>query len=201
MRRTNPENGGRWGIMGGLFDPIHYGHLNLAEQAREAFSLDGVLFVVSFNPPHRLEKPIASFDDRLQMTRLAIENNDCFTLTDLEKDLNGPGYTLSIVESLINKYSEVTWHLILGADNIESFDLWHKPEELIKKIKILVGGRPGYKPELKNHNWNNRLSHFEMPLMEVSSTMIRRLLKEGRSIRYLVPDEVHTFIDKKGLYR
>jgi nicotinate-nucleotide adenylyltransferase len=201
MPPTNPEIGGRWGIMGGLFDPIHYGHLTLAEQARETFALDGVLFVVSFNPPHRLEKPVASFEDRLLMVQMAVDNNDFFVVSDLEKNLDGLGYTLTIVESLQDKYPNVTWHLILGADNIESFDTWHKPEELIKKIKILVGGRPGHKVELKNDDWNKSVELFDMPLMEVSSTMIRNRLEENRSIRYLVPDDVRTFIDQKGLYR
>jgi nicotinate-nucleotide adenylyltransferase len=201
MLRTSPDKGGRWGIMGGLFDPIHYGHLTLAEQAREAFSLNGILFVISFNPPHRREKPIASFDNRLQMVRLAVENNDSFAVTDIEKELDSPGYTLAMVELLKNRYPEVTWNLILGADNIESFELWHKPEDLIKKIKIVVGGRPGYKAVSNNSGWNEAVSHFEMPLMEVSSTLIRQRLKKGQSIRYFVPDKVRTFIVKKGLYR
>ncbi len=201
MLRTSPDRGGNWGIMGGLFDPIHYGHLTLAEQAREAFSLNGVLFVVSCNPPHRHEKPIASFENRLQMAGLATDSNNFFMVSDLEKELDGPGYTLSMVELLKDRYSDVIWHLILGADNVESFELWHRPEELIKKVKILVGGRPGYKTESNNSAWNKAVYHFEMPLMEVSSTLIRQRLKEGRSIRYLLPDEARTFIEKKGLYR
>jgi len=201
MSPTSPDKGGRWGIMGGLFDPIHSGHLTLAEQAREAFALEGVLFIVSFNPPHRKEKPVASFENRLQMTDLAIVNNDYFLVSDLEKELNGPGYTLELVKLLRKKYPNVEWHLILGADNIESFDLWYKPDELIKKIKILVGGRPGYNAKLNNSGWNDVISYFEMPLVEVSSTLIRQRIKSGRSIRYLVPDDVRIFIEKEGLYR
>ncbi len=201
MQRTSPDKGGNWGIMGGLFDPIHYGHLTLAEQAREAFSLNGVLFVISYNPPHRSEKPIASFENRLQMTGLATDSNDFFIVSDLEKELNGPGYTLSMVELLKDRYPAVIWHLILGADNVESFELWHKPEDLIKKVKILVGGRPGYKTESNNSAWNKAVCHFEMPLMEVSSTLIRQRLKKGLSIRYMLPESVRSFIDEKGIYK
>ncbi len=201
MLQTSPDKGDKWGIMGGLFDPVHYGHLALAEHAREAFSLSGVLYVVSFNPPHRREKQMASFDNRLQMVKLVTGNNDFFTVTDLEKELEGPGYTLSMVELLKSRYPDVIWHLILGADNIESFELWHKPEDLIKEVKIVVGGRPGYKAEPNNSHWNEAVSYFEIPLMEVSSTLIRQRVKSGQSIRYMVPENVLSFIEEKGLYR
>jgi nicotinate-nucleotide adenylyltransferase len=196
-----PDRVGNWGIMGGVFDPIHNAHLALAEYARESYKLSGVLFVVSFNPPHRSQKPVAPFEDRLRMTALAVEGNEFFEVSAIERELEGPGYTLSIVEKLKAKYPEAVWHLILGADNIVAFDSWHKPDELIKKIKILVGGRPGFNDRLQYSKWVEDSGLFEMPLMEISSTLIRQRLSRKKSIRYLLPDNVIDYIEKKGLYR
>lgn len=200
MQAANPEQGGKWGIMGGVFDPIHYGHLRLAEQARISFNLDGVLFVVSFNPPHRQMMPVASFEDRLAIVNLAIKDNRNFVASDIEKNLAGPGYTVSLVTALKSAYPEVSWYLIMGADNLGIFDSWHKPEELIRETKIIVGNRPGYGKDLENSKWKNHISTFDMPLLDISSTMIRRLCGQKQSIQYLVPDEVRRYIDEKELY-
>ncbi|SYZ73267.1 putative nicotinate-nucleotide adenylyltransferase [Candidatus Zixiibacteriota bacterium] len=192
---------GSWGIMGGIFDPIHYGHLILAESALEGCGFSGVLFVPSFNPPHREQKPEASFEDRCRMVQLAIEGHDRFLSSDFEKDLKSPGYTLAVVDFLKLKSPEVTWNLILGADNIAQFDHWHSPEELVKRVKIFVGNRPGYDHQFQDSRWAEQVVPFEMPYIGLSSTQLRKQLKGGRSIRYLVPDEVRRFIESKRLYR
>lgn len=201
MRRMNPDPQGKWGIMGGVFDPIHYGHLVLAECACQAFTFSGVLFVVSYNPPHREQKPSISFEDRIEMTALGTEDNEIFAVSDLEKTLEGPGYTLAIVKSLREKYPDADWHLILGADNIAVFDSWHKPEELAQQAKIVVANRPGYDREFEQSKWHDRVKKFRMPLLEISSTMIRQSIKENRSVRYLMPEKVWQFIRDKGLYK
>jgi nicotinate-nucleotide adenylyltransferase len=194
-------NSGSWGIMGGVFDPIHCGHLILAESALNACGFTGVLFVPSFNPPHRERKPEVCFEDRFRMVQLAIEGNERFSASDFEKDLKSPGYTLAVVDFLKLKSPDVKWHLILGADNIAQFDHWHHPEELVKRIKIVVGNRPGYDREFHNSRWASQVELFEMPLIDLSSTRIRKLLKEGLSVRYFVPDEVRRFIESKRLYK
>jgi len=201
MLRKSPDKGGNWGIMGGAFDPIHYGHLVLAECAREVFHLDGVLFTVSWNPPHSREKIKALFSDRLNMVKLAAGSNEFFAETDIEKELDGPGFTLSVIDLLKIRYPDVIWHLILGADNMETFDSWHKPETLIKKVKIVVGNRPGYDEDFSNSPWAEAINHFNMPLLEISSTLIRQNIKNGKSIRYLLPENVRRFIDERELYR
>jgi nicotinate-nucleotide adenylyltransferase len=201
MLQAPPNKGSTWGIMGGIFDPIHFGHLVLAESARQAFDLAGILFIPSFSPPHREGKPVASFDDRFMMVKLAIEGNDKFAISDMERDLKSPGYTLAIVDFLRQKYPEVVWDLILGADNIAQFDNWHKPEELVTRARIVVGNRPGYDKAFKESQWFGRVERFDMPLIDISSTLIRRLIKEGRSIRYFLPEDVRQFIITKGLYR
>jgi nicotinate-nucleotide adenylyltransferase len=196
-----PEKGSYWGIMGGIFDPIHYGHLILAESALRAMKFDGILFIPSFNPPHRKLKPIASFEDRYKMTLLALEGNEKFCASDLEKDLKSPGYTLAIVDFLRLKFSGVEWCLILGADNLAQFDDWHKPEELINRVKIAVGNRPGVENNDSYSRWIDRVQEFKMPLIDISSTLIRDLVKAGKSIRYFLPEEVRQFILGRGLYR
>ncbi len=197
----SPDDGGKWGLMGGIFDPVHIGHLILAETALEKCGLDGVLFVVSLNPPHRAQKPVVSFEDRLVMTRLAVADNERFAVSALEKDLASPGYTLAVVEYLEQKYPSTEWSLILGADNIAIFDSWHKPDELVKRVKIVVGNRPGFDDAFEKSQWKSHLKAFDMPLIEISSTNIRQAIKLGKSIRYFVPDEVRGFIASRGLYK
>ncbi len=187
--------------MGGIFDPVHYGHLILAESARQTCGLDGVLFVPSLDPPHRSAKPIASFEDRCTMVKLAIEGNDRFVFSDMEKNLASPGYTLAVVDYLKQTYPEPDWHLILGADNIAIFDTWHKPKELVERVKILVGQRPGNDSSLVQSAWYDLITIFPMPLIEISSTAIRERIAAKYSIRYLLPDDVRRFVETRGLYR
>jgi nicotinate-nucleotide adenylyltransferase len=201
MPRVDPINGGRWGLMGGAFDPIHNGHLALAENALNVFNLDGVLFVPGYNPPHRQEKTRASFDDRVAMVRLAIEGETKYSLSDIEREIAGPGYTIILVDKLHQKYGTVTWYLILGEDNITIFDKWYRPEELIKKIKIIVGNRPGYSGLLRDSEWAEHMEYFNIPDIDISSTDIRAALTEKKPVRGKVPDTVLAYIEAKGLYR
>ncbi len=112
-----------------------------------------------------------------------------------------PGYTLAVVDYLRQNCPAAAWHLILGADNIAQFDHWHKPDELVKRVKIVVGNRPGYDREFQESQWLSRVETFNLPLLEISSTSIRKSLKERKSVRYLLPEEVRQFIESKGLYR
>ncbi len=201
MLRTAPNSGSRWGLLGGLFDPIHYGHLLLAQAAYNHFQFDGLILHPSFNPPHRPQPPVASFEDRCLMTRLALEGHEVLESSDFEKELKSPGYTLAIIDFLNLKYPGVQWHLILGADNIAQFDRWHKPEELVKRVKIVVGGRPGYDAQFEASPWVQYFEKFPMPQVEISSTVIRQMIKEKRSIQYLLPEEVRRLIQSRGLYQ
>ncbi|MEW6013993.1 MAG: nicotinate (nicotinamide) nucleotide adenylyltransferase [Candidatus Zixiibacteriota bacterium] len=201
MLRTAPNSGSRWGLLGGLFDPIHYGHLILAQAAYNHFKFDGLILHPSFNPPHRAQPPVASFEDRCLMTRLALEGHEVFQSSDFEKELKSPGYTIAIIDYLNLKFPGVQWHLILGADNITQFDRWHKPEELVKRVKIVVGNRPGYDDQFAASPWAKYFERFPMPQVEISSTMIRQMVKDKRSIQYLVPEEVRRLVLSRGLYQ
>jgi len=196
-----PEKNSDWGIMGGIFDPIHIGHLLLAEHARQNFHLSGVIFVVSFDPPHRRQKPVASFEHRITMTKMAAEENGTFLVSDLEKNMKGPGYTLNVIQNLDRLYPEVRWNLILGVDNITIFDSWHQPEKLAEMVDILVGNRPGYQIDSHQTQWLNKVKPFDMPAVDISSSAIRKAIGARRSIRYLVPENVRQFIEKENLYQ
>jgi len=200
MLPAKPNWSGNWGIMGGAFDPIHNGHLILADTALNRYNLNGLLFIPSFNPPHRSHAPQASFDDRFEMTRLAIGDRESYFLSDLEKEIDGPGYTHTIVQYLIGMYPKTSWHLILGQDNIAIFDSWYKPDEIIKLVKIVVGNRPGYEKLFQKSEWKDKVEFFEIPPTDVSSTAIRELLKKGDSINGLVPEAVYKFIKEHRLY-
>ncbi len=200
MSQPTPTDHGKWGIMGGAFDPIHFAHLILAEQARISFKLNGVLFVPSHNPPHRENSPKASFDHRLKMVRLAIAGNDYFSAGGMERNIKGPSYTYTLVKNLREEYPRIDWYLILGTDNIAIFDKWYKPHEIVEMVRVVVGRRPGSESELDNSPWMKNIERFEMPLLDESSTYIRRAIKNGRSIRYMLPESVRKYIISEGLY-
>jgi len=200
MPRANPNDGGRWGIMGGAFDPIHYGHLILAESALRTFQLNGVLFIPNCCPPHRDNPPVASYEDRVKMTELAIVSNKNFVISRIEEEIDGPGYTLTLVQKLKRKYSNINWHLILGADNIAIFDSWFSPEKIQEMVTIVVGNRPGTEDEFEKSSWKDKIQKFEMPPIDTSSTALRESLKNGKDIKGLVPDTVLKYIIDNRLY-
>lgn len=201
MPQDNPHDGGNWGIMGGAFDPIHNGHLILANSAYKAFHLTGVLFLPSLRPPHRANRPTASYEDRIKMVSLAINRNSHYIVSRAEENIDGPGYTLSILEYFQKEYKRVKWFLILGTDNITLFDSWHKPDEIQKRAKIIVGNRPGFNDEFKKSSWADKVDQFEMPMIDISSTQIRHNIKNDISVAGLLPDSVLDYISERGLYK
>jgi nicotinate-nucleotide adenylyltransferase len=197
----NPEAGSRWGIMGGIFDPIHFGHLRLTENALEAFGLDGVFFVVSYDPPHRERRPKVAFEERLAMVEMTLSGIDGFHSCDIEKEMTEPRYTIYVVRELKKKYGGVDWYLVLGADNLAIFDDWYQPEQLLKEVKVVIGVRPGYEAIMSETKWQGRIETFNMQPMDISSTMIRDLIAQNKSIKFLLPETVEQYIIEKGLYR
>jgi nicotinate-nucleotide adenylyltransferase len=135
------------------------------------------------------------------MTELAIKGNSRYCLSRLEENIDGFGYTLTIVEHLKNEYPRTDWFLILGADNIVLFDSWYKPEEIVKNVKIIVGGRPGFNAQYEESAWYDKIEHFDMPQTDISSTAIRKLLNDGKSIKDKLPESVFKYIQERGLYK
>ncbi|UCF78631.1 MAG: nicotinate-nucleotide adenylyltransferase [Candidatus Eiseniibacteriota bacterium] len=191
----------RIGLFGGTFDPIHVGHLIIAEQARESLGLSKVIFVPSGVPPHKHHRRISDAASRLEMTRLAIEGNEHFELSDFEVGHEAASFTVETVHHFKRTLGQqVELFLILGADSILEISTWKEPEKLLSQCRPVVAGRPGYdlgklEPELRK-----RVRILEGVLVDVSSTDIRSRVASGRSIRYLVPASVASFISERKLY-
>jgi nicotinate-nucleotide adenylyltransferase len=193
------------GIMGGTFDPIHVGHLIAAEQARENMALDKVWFMPSYHPPHKSDKPLASPEQRLYMVEKATEGHPAFSTTDIELRRKGTSYTIDTVLHLADLFPNDFFYFIIGADMVYYLPKWHKIEEIIKHVRFIGLSRPGFSlNDTDKHQLPDSVlsavSFIPMPLVEISSTMIRESCKRDKSIRFLVPEKVRQFIKENQLY-
>jgi len=185
------------GFIGGLFDPIHLGHLSLCIQAHMQLGLDKVLFIPSFHPPHKDQT--TSYEHRMSMVKLAIRDFKGFEISNIESDIEGPSFTVKTIAKLIELYTESDIYFIIGEDNITNMEEWYKPEEIFKLSKVVMGNRPGSTPD-DNARFNDMLIRIDIPPMDISSTDIRKAVSERRSIDDLVPDVVKEYIAREGLY-
>lgn len=192
----------RVGIMGGTFDPIHIGHLIAAEAAIECVGLDEVWFMPAHVPPHKSRQPEASAKQRLEMTELAVSGEPRFTASSWEMDRGGVSYTLHTVKALQEEYPNTEWYWIIGADMVAFLPQWHGIEELIERIHFIGVRRPGTPWPLEELpvEWRGRILEADMPKLDISSTNIRKRVKDRRSIRYFVPDSVLHYIQRWELY-
>lgn len=194
----------RLGIMGGTFDPIHFGHLVTAEAARHRFELDQVIFVPSGRPPHKQERRVSSADERLMMTLLATVANPNFVVSDWEVKREQLSYTYDTVRAFHQLYSdEAELFFITGADAVLEIMQWRKIDELAGLCSFIAATRPGYQlegfdlpPKLAD-----KLYFMEVPALAISSSDIRRRVQCGEPIKYLLPETVEMYIIKHGLYR
>jgi nicotinate-nucleotide adenylyltransferase len=188
------------GLFGGSFNPPHVAHLVVAEVARDQFGLDEVWWIPNATPPHKSQDELASVDHRVEMTRRAVADNPAFRLCNIEVERAGTSYTIETVRALQDKHPDTDFGLLIGSDSLDHFGEWHRPEEIAERVPLVVYKRPGVievvpEPRFANHVW-----FVAAPVMEVSGTEIRSRRRAGRSIRYLVPEAVRTYIDKRGLY-
>ncbi len=201
----------RLGIMGGTFNPIHYGHLVTAEEAFHDFSLDLVVFMPSGRPPHKVDGEIAPAEDRYLMTVIATASNPHFFVSRLEIERPGPSYAIDTLRELHQIYGEsLEYFFITGADAILEILTWKDSEKIYELCSFIAATRPGYSLDkfkklslIKGKGKTNKPKVFfhEVPALAISSTDIRQRVKNGEPIRYLVPDEVANYIYKNGLYR
>lgn len=196
------------GIMGGTFDPIHIGHLILAEAAYEMFELDYVLVMPNGNPPHKPGQVQADMDDRIHMTELAIAGNPHLILSDFENAAKGFHYTYQTLEYLRKEHPDTDYYFILGADSLLSFETWREPQHICRNCILLVATRDGLsysqldeQIERLEKLYHARIYKLGTPNIDISSHMIRKKRKEGKSIRYYVPESVEAYILAKGFYR
>ncbi len=198
----------RVGIMGGTFDPIHIGHLILAECAYEQFQLETVQFLPSGNPPHKADREDGAADEeRLDMVSLAIRDNPHFSLDAEEMRRTGLSYTSDTLTALRERHPDAAYYFIIGADSLLSFDSWHEPESISRNCVLLAAVRNGFsvsemerKMKELHKCYGTEIHLLHTPYMDISSTDLRDRIREGRSLRYYVPDAVREYIEKKGIY-
>ncbi|MEA3485228.1 MAG: nicotinate-nucleotide adenylyltransferase [Candidatus Aerophobetes bacterium] len=192
------------GIMGGTFNPIHQGHLVAAEVIWNEFELDKVVFVPSGKPPHKDNNEIASPEHRWMMTVLATTTNPHFSASPIEIRRGGESYTYDTILELKEIYGkDIQCYFITGADAIAEISTWHKVENLPKLARFVAVSRPGYKLNMGkiDPRFQHRTYLVEVPALSISSTEIRRRIKRGQTIKYLLPEAVEKYIYKNKLYR
>ncbi len=188
----------RIGLFFGSFNPIHVGHLIIANYMANFTDLDEVWFVVSPQNPFKEKKSLGNMYDRLEMVNLAIEGADNLRASDIEFTLPQPSYTIDTLTYLQEKHPKKEFVLIMGEDNLQSLRKWKNADIILRDYKIVVYPRPGYDAgEMKEHP---SVQMTDTPVMELSSTFLRQAIKENKSIKFYTPDKVAEFIDKKGLY-
>jgi nicotinate-nucleotide adenylyltransferase len=195
----------RLGLFGGTFDPIHMGHLILAEACREACALDRVWFVVAGAPPHK-PGDRTSVDDRLEMVRIAIAGHPAFEVSDLETRRPGPHYSVETLEEVRRLRPVDELFFLIGADSLADLPHWREPERIVSMATVVVVDRPGVPLDLPSR-WPDLgpsalpFRMVKVPPIGIASNDLRRRVAEGRSIRYQVPRGVEAYIDAHGLYR
>ena len=196
----------RLGIMGGTFDPIHYGHLLMAEEARTAFALDRVVFVPNGWPAHKKVYAVSSPEDRYAMTLLATASNPDLSCSRLEIERPGPSYTIDTLRAFRQMYPDLdALSFITGADAVLEILTWHEYDKLAQECRFIAVTRPGFVlerlAEIADQEFLNHVSFLPIPGLEISSTDLRRRVREGRSLKYLTPEPVEAYIRQQGLYR
>jgi nicotinate-nucleotide adenylyltransferase len=200
----------RVGIFGGTFDPVHLGHLVLAEQVREQGRLDEVWFVPAPRPPQKDGQAITRFDARVEMLALAIAGQPAFKIDELEKERTGPSYTVETLAELRRRHPTDTFFLLVGGDSLADLPGWRDPRGIVEQAGLLVMTRPGV-ALLSTGELRRRLGLaddsplslevLQTPQIDIASRDLRRRVAEGRTIRYLVPRAVEAYIRDRGLYR
>jgi nicotinate-nucleotide adenylyltransferase len=184
----------RIGILGGTFDPPHLGHLLIAEEVRIGLELDEIWFIPNQVPPHKQEAA-TNAEARIDMVKRAIRNNPSFRINSMEVERSGKSYTADTVRILKEEHPDTAFYFIIGADMVEYLPHWHKIDQLIELITFVGVKRPGY--QLKTEY---PITEVEIPLIDISSTLVRKRLAENRTVNYLIPETVYAYIKEKRLY-
>lgn len=185
------------GILGGTFNPIHYGHLILGEQVLGQLGLDRVIFVPAFLPPHKTDKMIARAGHRLQMVELAVRGNPHFCVSDIEIKRKGKSYTVDTLRQIKRRYPKAELFFICGSDLVAEIPTWKEVGEIYKMAKFVLAKRPGFGKRLRGPAFLK----INVAQVDISSSFIRNLVRHRKSITYLTPYVVVKYIEKHRLYK
>ena len=198
----------RIGIFGGTFDPVHMGHLILAEQCRDQAKLDEVWFLPSYHPPHKAADAVTRFEQRCDMIELAIAGHPSFRLDRIEKELPPPSYTAETLAELRRRHADHEFFLLMGSDGLPDLPMWYQPVRVVEQAGLVVVPRPGVMlwtadrlaTALGLDVEQVRLRFVACPMIEIASRELRRAIADGMSIRYMVPRAVEEYIRDRKLY-
>jgi nicotinate-nucleotide adenylyltransferase len=195
----------RLGVLGGTFDPPHYGHLVLAENSRVQLGLERVFFVLAGQPPHKLRCPVASSRHRLAMVEAAVAGNPSFAVSRIDLGRPGPHYTVDMLALLGQEYPAAELFFLMGGDSLAHFITWRDPAGIARRARLAVMQRPGHAPDVETLEGvvpgiAERLAWLDVPRLDIASSDLRRRVREGLPLRYLVPPAVETYICEQRLY-
>lgn len=183
------------GLLGGTFNPPHMGHLVIAEQVLEKANLDEIRFLPNHVPPHKQADKSVSVEQRLFMLQKAIKSNPHFSIERIELEREGASYTYDTIKLLTEREEDTEFSFIIGGDMIEYLPRWYRIEELQEMVRFIGVNRPSY-----SHDTTFNVQLVEVPAIDISSSYIRNTVKQGQSVRYLVPEDVYRFIKEEKLY-
>ncbi len=212
------------GLLGGTFDPIHVGHLRGAEEIRETLQLEEIIFIPAYTPPHKTQSYVSPVDDRLRMLELATRDNDYFTVSDIEIRRGGTSYSIDTLKEFSQLNPAAEPYFIIGNELLDGISSWKDYKELLSITNFAVVQRPGYEDRVQTelplafrddfryvdstdsvttyqHRSQKVLTFVKIQGMQVSSTLIRTYVNQGRTVRYLVTEDVETYIAQNELYR
>lgn len=199
----------RLGIMGGTFDPPHFGHLAAAEMARAELNLSRVLFVPTNRSPWKLSRLMSTTEQRLEMVERAIAGHSSFELSRVDVDRPPPSYTYETLQLLAAQHPDAELFFIMGLDSLRDLGNWNQAEEILRLAQLVVCARPGVEVDVgqmmellhKLPNLLHKLTFVEMPELEIAASNLQERVRRGQSIRYLAPDAVLDYIEEHRLYR
>ncbi|MBN6888946.1 nicotinate-nucleotide adenylyltransferase [Cytobacillus horneckiae] len=183
------------GILGGTFDPPHIGHLIIANEVLHTQELDEIWFMPNQEPPHKVKTNKISNADRVNLLRRAISTHKQFRIETIELERKGPSYTAETMKILTEREKDVEFYFIIGADMVEYLPKWHQIDQLLHLVRFIGVKRPDY-----NLNSKYPIIYVDVPEIGISSSLIRQRVEEGKTIRYLVPDEVRVYMKENRLY-
>lgn len=195
-------------IFGGTFDPIHNGHLHIAYEALYKLNLNKVIFMPSGNPPHKLGKKITNSFFRYEMVKAATRHERCFDISNYEINKTNLSYTYETLQYFNKLEKDTEWYFLTGADCLMEIESWKNASKIFQLCKLVVFNRPGYNIENIEDQKNkvekkylNEIIFLDMPLLDISSTNIRKTISEGKSVSYLLPESVYNIIEQLNLYK